>query len=215
MKIILLNILLIFLSLNCEFKRELIFNSEIGSQNLKVQVLVFDLKTDKKTKELLVELNQEGKIVFSDTLTIEMNEEPMIELREINGDETDDLLIEYLRPGRGGNKVSMLYIFDESNLKLNRIPNSIFFPNLSYNENLNFISSFRFYGGNAVQMDFLKIEKDTLCSKYIITKEDEKVYIKKFKKGKWVEIGEETIDSDIIIPKIISLKPEVIIEITN
>src|SRR5690606_8185927 len=211
MKIILLNILLIFLSLNCEFKRELIFNSEIGSQNLKVQVLVFDLKTNKKTKELLVELNQEGKIVFSDTLTIEMNEEPMIELREINGDETDDLLIEYLIPGRGTNKVFMVYLFDQSNVRLNKISNSIYFPNLSYDENLGYISSFRFYGGDAVQMDFLKIESDTLSSKYNILREEQWLYVKKFDGQDWIESFSKLISDDVIIPEIIALEPEVII----
>ena len=214
---------MIFFTLNCtsnvenskviksDAKEKLLFHSEIGSQNLKIQVLVFDLKTNKNTKELLVELNQEGKIVFSDTLTIEMIEEPMIELRDINGDETDDLLIEYLIPGRGTNKVFMVYLFEQSNVKLNKISNSIYFPNLSYDENLGYISSFRFYGGDAVQMDFLKIESDTLSSKYNILREEQWLYVKKFDGQDWIESFSKLISDDVIIPEIIALEPEVII----
>ena len=220
MKLFLLNILSFFLVLGHNFKpnteqkdveNDLLFHSKIGLKNPNIEVSIFYLETNKNTKDLLIKLNKGTKTVFSDTLSIEMTEaeEPMIELRDINGDDTNDLVIEYLRPGRGGNNVSMVYIFDEDNLRLKKIPNSMFFPNLDYDKNLNYISSFRFNGGFAVQMDFLKIESDTLCSKYRITKEEQDVYIEKFGKGEWIKIGEETIDEDIIIPEVIALEPEV------
>ena len=50
-----------------------------------------------------------------------------------------------------------------------------------------------------------------LLAKYNITKEDNKVSITKLKDNNWIEIGEKTIDNDIIIPDIIALEPEVII----
>src|SRR5690606_15185368 len=218
MKLFLLNIVLILLTLGCKPKvdnsdhhkeRTLLFQSEIGNQKLHNQLLVFDLMTTEAYKKLLIEISNSKEIVFSDTLVIEMVDEPTIELRDINGDTTKDLLIEYLRPARGSNQVSMLYLVNEKDLKLNKISNSIYFPNLSYDEKLHYISSFRFYGGDAVQMDFLKIEFDTLSPKYNITKDANKVNITKLKDNKWIEIGEKTIDSDIIIPEIIALEPEV------
>lgn len=218
MKLFLLNIVLILLTLGCNPKvdhsdqhkeKNLLFQSEIGSQKFLHQLLVFDLMTTENYKKLLIKITNSKEIIFSDTLVIEMVDEPTIELRDINGDTTKDLLIEYLRPARGSNQVSMLYLVNGKDLKLNKISNSIYFPNLSYDEKLHYISSFRFYGGDAVQMDFLKIEFDTLSPKYNITKDANKVNITKLKDNKWIEIGEKTIDSDIIIPEIIALEPEV------
>src|SRR5690606_1141808 len=149
MKLFFLNILSFFLVLGYNFKPNaeqkdigngLLFHSKIGSKNPNIEVSVFDLETNKSTKKLLIKLNKGTKTVFSDTLSIEMNEEPMIELQDINGDDTNDLVIEYLRPGRGGNNVSMVYIFDEDNLRLKKIPNSMFYPNLTYDKDLDFIS---------------------------------------------------------------------------
>src|SRR5690606_8444672 len=136
---------------------ELLFKSKIGSETLKTEVLIFDLKSDTDTikKNLFVELRKSDNIVFSDTLSIGMTEEPLIDIRDVDGDGTDDLLIEYLRPGRGSNQVSMLFLFDDKELKLKRIPNSIFFSNLTYDKNLRYISSFGFYGGDGVHMNFL------------------------------------------------------------
>lgn len=219
MKLFLLNIVLILLTLGCKYKvdhsdhhkeRTLLFQSEIGNQKLRNQLLVFDLMTTEAYKKLLIEISDSKEIVFSDTLTIEMVDKPTIELRNINGDTTKDLLIEYLRPGRGSNQVSMLYLVNEKDLKLNKVSNSIYFPNLTYDEKLHYISSLRFYG-DTVKMDFLEMKSDTLSPKYNITKEDNKVRITKLKDNNWIEIGEKTIDSDIIIPEIIALEPEVII----
>nr|WP_298000765.1 hypothetical protein [uncultured Flavobacterium sp.] len=220
MKLFLLNIVFILFALGCKSKvnhshqhkeRNLLFQSEIGNQKIRHQLLVFDLMTTEYYKKLLIEISNNKGTIFSDTLIIEMVNEPTIELCDINGDTTKDLLIEYLRPARGSNQVSMLYLINEKDLKLNKVSNSIYFPNLSYDEKLHYISSFRFYGGDAVQMDFLKIESDTLSSKYSITKEADIVYFKKLKDNNWIEIGEKIIDGDIIIPEIIALEPEIFI----
>lgn len=194
---------------NFIYQQNLLFHSRIGPQNLKTEVLIYNLETNINKRKLLVQLNQENKILFSDTLLIEMDEEPIIELRKINGDKIEDLVIEYLRPGRGGNNVSMIYIFDENKIRLTKISNSIEFPNLIFDENLGFISSLRFYGGDGVQMDFLEIKNDTLLPKYEVIKEVQKIYLKKLEKGNWINIGEKTIDKNIIIPEIIRLEPEI------
>jgi hypothetical protein len=49
---------------------------------------------------------------------------------------------------------------------LDKISNSIHFPNLNFDEDLKFIVSsfFRFYGGSGVQMDYLEVS-DTLSLK--------------------------------------------------
>src|SRR5690606_36517930 len=143
MKLFLLNIVLILLTLGCKYKvdhsdhhkeRTLLFQSEIGNQKLRNQLLIFDLMTTENHKKLLIEISNSKETIFSDTLVIEMADEPWIELRDVNGDTTKDLLIEYLRPGRGSNPVSILYLVNEKDLKLNKVSNSIYFPNLSYDE---------------------------------------------------------------------------------
>src|SRR5690606_4116686 len=222
MKLMILHIILFFfvLNYNSEFntknsertnfyKHNLLFHSKMGPQNLKMEVFVYSLETKINKRKILVQLNKENKILFSDTLLIKMDEEPIIELRKINGDKIEDLVIEYLRPGRGGNNGSMIYIFDENEIRLTKISNSIEFPNLIFDENLGFISSFRFYGGDGVQMDFLEIKNDTLLPKYEVIKEVKKIYLKKLEKGNWIDIGEKTIDKNIIIPEIIQLEPEI------
>ena len=193
-------------------KTELIFRSKIGYETLKTEVLIFDLKSDTIRKNLFVELRKSDKIVFSDTLSIDMEEEPFIDIQDVDGDGTDDLLIEYLRPARGSNQVSMLFLFDDKAYKLKRIRNSIFFSNLTYDKNLRYISSFGFYGGDAVQMDFLKIESDTLSAKYTITKEGNKVTVYKVDNGSSIKTIEKEIGSDIIVPEIIALEPEILIQ---
>lgn len=188
----------------------LIFNSIIGHPDLQTKVLVFDLPHEKYGKRLKIKLEKERESIFTDTLTIDMDTKPLVELTEINGDGTKDLVIEYLRPGRGGNYVVMAFIFDTKEMVLKKVSNSIFFPNLVYDENLGFVSSFRFYGGFSVQMDFLEIKGDTLCPKYQIIKEDQEIYLKKMEKGNWIESGVMTLDSaDVIIPEIIELEPEI------
>lgn len=221
MKRFLLSILLGLLAVGCKpkkemleeneppLKTELLFKSKIGSETLKTEVLIFDLKSDTIKKNLFVELRKLDNIVFSDTLSIEMTEEPFIDIRDVDGDGTDDLLIEYLRPARGSNQVSMLFLFDTKELKLKRIRNSILFSNLTYDKNLKYISSFGFYGGETVEMYFLRIESDTLLAKYNITKEDNKVSVAKLEEDEWIEIAEKTIDSDVIVPEIITLEPQV------
>ena len=163
---------------------ELLFRDTIRFQKQKLEVLVFDLKTKNHHKHLLIRLCKNGEIVFLDSLLIDMNEKPIIQLKDIDGDEIDDLVVEFLRPGRGGNNVSMIYLFDKNKLRLNRISNSINFPNLAYDQKLNFTSSFRFYGGNAVQMDFLKVVEDTLLSQYQVIKEAQNVHLEKYEGGK-------------------------------
>ena len=226
MKSFLLYVLLGFFVVGCNAKKEMIeenrvplkaellFKSKIGSETLKTEVLIFDLRSDTDTikKNLFVELRKSDNIVFSDTLSIGMTEEPLIDIRDVDGDGTDDLLIEYLRPGRGSNQVSMLFLFDDKELKLKRIPNSIFFSNLTYDENLRYISSFGFYGGDGVQMNFLKIESDTLSAKYTITKEGNKVTVYKVDNGSSIKTMEKEIDSDVIVPEIIALEPEIEIQ---
>lgn len=226
MRIIILHGLLFFLALGCKSKNEplkesepplnteLIFKSKIGSESLKTEVLIIDLRSDTDTikTNLFVELRKSDNVVFSDTLSIEMTEEPLIDIRDVDGDGTDDLLIEYLRPGRGSNQFSMLFLFDDKELKLKRIPNSIFFSNLTYDENLRYISSFGFYGGDGVQMNFLKIESDTLSAKYTITKEGNKVTCYKVDNGSFSKTMEKEIDSDVILPEIIALEPEIEIQ---
>ena len=226
MRIIILHGLLFFLALGCKSKNEalkesepplnteLIFKSKIGSESLKTEVLIIDLRSDTDTikTNLFVELRKSDNVVFSDTLSIEMTEEPLIDIRDVDGDGTDDLLIEYLRPGRGSNQVSMLFLFDDKELKLKRIPNSIFFSNLTYDKNLRYISSFGFYGGDGVHMNFLKIESDTLSAKYTITKEGNKITCYKVDNGSSIKTMEKEIDSDIIVPEIIALEPEIEIQ---
>lgn len=224
MKSFLLYVLLGFLAVACNAKKEMIeenqvplkaellFKSKIGSETLKTEVLIIDLKSNTIKKELFLELRKSNTIVFSDTLSIEMDEEPLIDIRDVDGDGTDDLLIEYLRPGRGSNQFSMLFLFDDKELKLKRIPNSIFFSNLTYDENLRYISSFGFYGGDGVQMNFLKIESDTLSAKYTITKEGNKVTCYKVDNGSFSKTMEKEIDSDVILPEIIALEPEIEIQ---
>ena len=225
MKTTFLNILLIFLISTFGIKsktkdsdsperviqnaNELLFRSKIGSQNLNTEVLVFKTKTQNHRTELLIKLNKDDKVIFSDTLSIEMTEEPFIDLRNIDDDKMDDLAIEYLRPGRGGNNISMVYLFDKEKICLKRISNSIYFPNLTYDTDLDFVSSFRFYGGDAVQMDYLKIKNDMLLPKYVVIREVQKVYLKKFEKGKWLDVGEKKIDNDLIIPEVIQLEPDI------
>jgi len=195
-----------------ENDEKLLFESQIGPENSKMTVQVFDLDlipTDFE-KTLQIDLVEQMKVVFRDTLVIEMDDEPLINLIEINGDGIKDLLIEYLRPGRGGNNVSMAYIYNSNNLQLDKIPNSIYFPNLSFDDKLKSIYSFRFYGGFAVQMDYLEIVSDTLLSRHQIIKEGQIIYVKKYVNGKWIERKEMKLNSDdIIIPEIIELEPEI------
>lgn len=190
-------------------KDKLLFRSQIGTQDLQTEVFVYKSKNEKNQPELLITMVKEGKAISSETLSIEMEEEPFIELRKINDDQVDDLAIEYLRPGRGGNTISMIYLFDKENLCFKKISNSISFPNLTYNPHLGVTSSFRFYGGDAVQIDFLKIENDSLVSKYEVIREVQKVYLSKFVNGKWIKMGERLVDKDVIIPEVVQLEPEI------
>ena len=188
----------------------LLFESQIGPDNSKTLVQVFELKTAEFQKTLSVKLKKEGIIVYNDTLIIEMDEEPFINLSEINGDGMKDLNIEFLRPGRGGNNVCMVYLYDHTNLKLIKISNSLYFPNLNFDEDLKLVSSFRFYGGSAVQMDYLEIVSDTLSPKHRIIKEEQIIYVEKFTDGKWIQRDELRLKiDDLIIPEIIALEPEI------
>ncbi|MGM0636637.1 MAG: hypothetical protein ACQESK_11280 [Bacteroidota bacterium] len=214
-KIQILSLLTIIIGLfafsNFQSKDEkLLFESQIGPDISKTIVQVIEIQSLDSKKTLIIDLINEAKTVFRDTLIVEMEEEPLIDLIEINGDGIKDLRIEYLRPGRGGNNVSMAYLYDAKNTRLNKIPNSIYFPNLSFDKGLKFIFSFRFYGGFAVQMDYLKIESDTLSPKHRITKEEQMIYVQKNVNGKWIKRKELILESDdIIIPEIIELEPEI------
>jgi hypothetical protein len=188
----------------------LLFESLIGPETSGVSLQVFDLETENFMKTLEINLIKEEQIVFRDTLVIEMDDEPLIDLIEINGDGIKDLRIEYLRPGRGGNNVYMVFLYDSNLVKLDEISNSVNYPNLCFDKKLKSIFSFRFYGGSGLQMDYLEILNDTLLSKHKIIKEDQRIYIKKFLNGKWVERNELKLKSDdIIIPEIIELEPEI------
>lgn len=190
-------------------KSELLFKSKIGSESLKAEVLISDLKSSAIKKQLFIELRKLNKVVLSDTLSIEMMEKPLIDIQDVDGDGTDDLLVEYLKPAKGSNKVAMLYLFDEKKLKLKRIANSIFFSNLTYDRNLNYISSLGFYGDDGVQIDFLKIKDDSLSTKYTITKAGHNVTAYKVENGLLIKKSEKELDADIIVPEISALEPEI------
>ncbi|WP_373397829.1 hypothetical protein V8V91_25465 [Algoriphagus halophilus] len=197
---------------NRENDGKLLFESQIGPVNSKITVQVFDLNLNKAEleKTMQIDLVNQGIVIFRDTLMIQMNDEPLIDLIEINGDGIKDLRIEYLRPGRGGNNVSMAYLYNAKNMRLDKISNSIYFPNLSFDEQLKSIYSFRFYGGFAVQMDYLEIVSDTLSPRHQIIKEEQIIYIKKYINGKWIDRKELKLNSDdIIIPEVIELEPEI------
>jgi len=195
---------------NRKVSQNLLFESQIGPKNSKTFVEVLDLSSANFKKTLQIDLFNQGKVEFRDTLIIQMDNEPLIDLIDVNGDGIKDLKIEYLRPGRGGNNVSMVYLYNSKNLRLDKLSNSIYFPNLSFDEQLKSIFSFRFYGGFAVQMDYLEIVSDTLSPKHQIIKEDQMIYVKKYVDGKWIDRKELKLDSDVIvIPEVVELEPEI------
>ena len=216
MKNLLILILIIFtVSLsgyvgNNEVNPSLLFESRIGPENSKVKVQVYTLTTADLRKLLLINLVNQGKVKFRDTLIVQMSDEPLIELIEVNGDGIKDLRVEYLRPGRGGNNVSIIYLYNSRNLRLEKISNSMNFPNLGYDEELKYVSSFRFYGGDGVQMDYLEIVSDSLLSRHRIIREGRMIYVKKNTDGKWIEGKELKLErNNIIIPDVLQLEPEV------
>jgi hypothetical protein len=84
------------------------------------------------------------------------------------------------------------------------------FPNLGYDEELKYVSSFRFYGGDGVQMDYLEIVSDSLLSRHRIIREGRMIYVKKNTDGKWIEGKELKLErNNIIIPDVLQLEPEV------
>jgi len=193
-----------------EINQNLLFESQIGPENSKITVQVLALMTKEFEKTLQIDLLNQDKVEFRDTLMIQMDNEPLIDMIDVNGDGIKDLKIEYLRPGRGGNNVSMVYLYNSKNLRLDKLSNSMYFPNLSFDEQLKSIYSFRFYGGFAVQMDYLEIVGDTLSPKHQIIKEDQMIYVKKYVNGKWIDRKELKLESDdIVIPDVIELEPEI------
>ena len=216
MKNLLILILIIFtVSLsgyvgNNEVNPSLLFESRIGPENSKVKVQVYTLTTTDLRKSLLINLVNQGRVKFRDTLIVQMSDEPLIELIEVNGDGIKDLRVEYLRPGRGGNNVSIIYLYNSRNLRLEKISNSMNFPNLGYDQELKYVSSFRFYGGDGVQMDYLEIVSDSLLSRHRIIREGRMIYVKKNTDGKWIEGKELKLErNNIIIPDVLQLEPEV------
>lgn len=82
------------------------------------------------------------------------------EYRDFNNDGFNDFTYIPLLPARGANEVRRLFIFDPELSLLRYMKNSMNYPNLKYNKELDCIDAFAVYGGSS--SEFLKIEKDSL-----------------------------------------------------
>ena len=164
------------------------------------------IRTWDEGTELVIRLEESGILKYCDTLIIEMIE-PIITIRDIDGDGYQDLLVEFMRAARGAMYISMLYISDPLNNSLRRIDNSYYYPNLAYDDKLEHISSFRFFGGGA-SICYVEIRADTITPKFKVTREEENCLLEKWTVDHWEEIETITVSPDVIIPEVIALYPK-------
>jgi hypothetical protein len=184
----------------------ILFEKKLNTKNL--HLVVLELVKNEFNSEILIVLKQNNTLLQSDSLTIEMSD-PIIEMSDIDGDNVEDLIIEYLRPGRGGNNVSIVYLIKETPNKFIKINNAIYYPNLDFDKSLNYISSFGFYGGDAVEINFVEIKGDSISPKYRFIKEVQNCEIKILDQNVWITVDKLKLDPDIVIPEIISLEPKI------
>jgi len=81
-------------------------------------------------------------------------------IADYNNDGFNDLTVQSSTAARGSNEIKSLFVFDKNKEELKLIKNSVNYPNLAYNKDLDCIDAWLVYGGSTTV--FLKLDSDTL-----------------------------------------------------